>query len=519
MRKTVLSRLQALRPVALGSMMVAAAMTTQAATPFQVDVSTAIDRGIEWLARNGAYNNPSSANDASGLAMLALLEKRASGNAGDPPQGYLGANATDQARLRTAAAFILDRANETSFYAYRDGAWMFGLASYALSGGPDKSVLAPGNADYEDIKQAMDRLVDRALSNQAQPSNVGGANPARWGYWCYSNYACEDSSTTQFVSAGLDAAKVFYSSVKAGDQSYADAARLAGINTALARTKVAYELNGAATGSDNASCNIVSPTERGHGYNSAASSGYKPSLAQTSSGIYIQLFGGSDVNTPAVQQYMEWVRNHYRWQDLAGMGNFWSDYSYWYYLWSSFKGMEVLRQSGVAVAPGNLGPNSYGTLAPNAACAVRQENKTPATYARVASFGAGAAGYYGAEVKSQYFDYAHQILTHQCYDGSLPLGGQDGYFGCNGSPSRWDSYAEQSYALLVLQRSTGVVIQRCDVDGDGDVDRSDVNLIRAAIGSVPGANDPRDDNLDGKVTVNDVRSCTLRCTRASCATN
>jgi hypothetical protein len=88
MRKTVLSRLQALRPVALGSMMVAAAMTTQAATPFQVDVSTAIDRGIEWLARNGAYNNPSSANDASGLAMLALLEKRASGNAGDPPQGY-----------------------------------------------------------------------------------------------------------------------------------------------------------------------------------------------------------------------------------------------------------------------------------------------------------------------------------------------------------------------------------------------------------------------------------------------
>jgi hypothetical protein len=293
MRKTVLSRLQALRPVALGSMMVAAAMTTQAATPFQVDVSTAIDRGIEWLARNGAYNNPSSANDASGLAMLALLEKRASGNAGDPPQGYLGANATDQARLRTAAAFILDRANETSFYSYRDGAWMFGLASYALSGGPDKSVLAPGNADYEDIKQAMDRLVDRALSNQAQPSNVGGANPARWGYWCYSNYACEDSSTTQFVSAGLDAAKVFYSSVKAGDQSYADAARSGWQSTPrLARTKVAYELNGAATGSDNASCNIVSPTERGHGYNSAASSGYKPSLAQTSSGIYIQLFGG-----------------------------------------------------------------------------------------------------------------------------------------------------------------------------------------------------------------------------------
>ena len=49
------------------------------------------------------------------------------------------------------------------------------------------------------------------------------------------------------------------------------------------------------------------------------------------------------------------------------------------------------------------------------------------------------------------------------------------------------------------------------------MDRSDISLIRAAVGTVPGANDPRDDNLDGKVTVVDVRSCTLRCTRAACA--
>jgi hypothetical protein len=214
------------------------------------------------------------------------------------------------------------------------------------------------------------------------------------------------------VSAGLDAAKVFYASVKAGDQSYADAARLGWQSTPrLARTKVAYELNGAATGSDNASCNIVSPTERGHGYNSAASSGYKPSLAQTSSGIYIQLFGGSDVNSTGMfSSTWSGCATTTAGRTLAGMGNFWSGCSYWYYLWSSFKGMEVLRQSGVAAAPGNLGPNSYGTLAPNAACAVRQENKTPATYARVASFGAGAAGYYGAEAKNQYFDYAHQII-------------------------------------------------------------------------------------------------------------
>lgn len=520
MRKTVLSHRLALRPVALGGLLVTAALTAQAATPFQVDVATAIDRGVEWLANSGAFTNPSSAGDASGLAMLALLEKRASGNPVDPPQGYIGANATDQGRLRSAASYILDRANETSFYAYRDGAWMFALASYALSGGPDKSVLAPGNADYETIKEAMDRLVDRAVANQAQPSNVGGANPARWGYWCYTGYWCEDSSTTQFVSAGLDAAKVFYASAKAGDQAYADAVRLAAINTALARVKTAYELN-ATTGSDNPGCDVLTPTERGHGYNSFASSSYKPSLAQTASGIYIQLFGGSDVNTPSVQHYLEWMRNHYRWQDLDSMGNWWSANTYWYYLWSSFKGMEVLRQSGVAPLPGNLGPDAYGSLpaASAPACVVRQENKNPASYARVASFGAGAVGYYGAEVKSQYFDYAHQILSHQCYDGSLPITGSDGRFACNAAPGNWDQFAAQSYALLVLQRSTGVVIQRCDVDGDGDVDRNDVNLIRAAIGTAPGANDPRDDNLDGKVTINDVRSCTLRCTSAKCAVN
>ena len=78
------------------------AVSAHAATPFEQDVSTAIDRGITYLATIGAYNNPSSVGDSSGLPMLALLEKRASGIATDPPQGYTGANATDQARLRTA---------------------------------------------------------------------------------------------------------------------------------------------------------------------------------------------------------------------------------------------------------------------------------------------------------------------------------------------------------------------------------------------------------------------------------
>ena len=514
--------------VVCATMTMAVGSAQAANTPFQQDVSAAIDRAIEFLANQGVYNNPSSEGNfgANGLAMQALLEKRASGDLSSPPQGYVGATPTDQGRLRTAAAFILDRANETSFYAYVDGQWIFALSGYALTSGPDKSALGAGiagNADYETIKQAMDRMVDRTLANQRKASN-GYPNPANQGYWCYTNAGCEDSSTTQFAAAGLHAAKTFYTSAKSGDGGpFADAARAALIDAALARTKTAYALNGG-TGSDNPNCAAVTPTERGHGYSSPAE-GYKPSLQQTASGIYIQLFGGSDVNTPAVQNYMEWVRNHYRWQDLDNLGNFWPSESWGYYLWSSFKAMELIRQSGVVTAVGNLGPDSFGKLAGVAGCAVRQQNKVPASYARVPSFGAGAVGYYAAELAGQYFDYAHQIISAQRYDGSLPINGNDGKFNVSvpGAPSPTSGWqggadaAHQSYLLLVLQRSVGNVIQKCDVDGDGDVDTADLQAIRLKIGTVPAANDPRDANGDGKINIADVRSCSQVCTKASCA--
>ncbi len=59
----------------------------------------------------------------------------------------------------------------------------------------------------------------------------------------------------------------------------------------------------------------------------------------------------------------------------------------------------------------------------------------------------------------------------------------------------------------------------CDVDADGDIDTVDLALIRAGIGQTPAPGDARDATGDGKITINDVRACTLRCTRPSCATN
>jgi hypothetical protein len=500
-----------------GAALFLAASSAQAAlSNFQADVATAIDRGLNWFSVNGAFNNPSAAGDAAGLVMEALLEKRPSGIPTDPPQGYNNSSPVDQGRLRALATYIINQTNlegPANFYAYRDGARLFALAEYAVTGGPDKSVLGTTIT----IKQAVDMLVDRTVARQRKaPAFPAAINQ---GYWCYNDANCEDSSTTQFAAAGLNAAKVFYTSGKFGDPAntgpFNDAARTAQINTALALTKTAYELN-ALNGSDygttvNANCQVMNATERGHGYNAKS---WRPSLAQTASGVYIQQFGGSDVNTPMVQNYMQWLKNRYRYTDLDSLGNSWPTLTWSYYMWSSFKAMELIRQSGVIRAIGNIGPDDMGTLPVGTAaagdCAVRETNKDPAPLTRVASFGAGGAGYYAAEPKNQYFDYAHQILSYQCPAGS-------GFFGCNGAPGYWDQWSHQAYQLLVLLRATGNAIQKCDVNGDGRIDALDINLIRSGIGSVPVPNDVRDANNDGRLTMVDVRQCTLVCSSANCA--
>jgi hypothetical protein len=72
---------------------------------------------------------------------------------------------------------------------------------------------------------------------------------------------------------------------------------------------------------------------------------------------------------------------------------------------------------------------------------------------------------------------------------------------------------------VLFDLTVNSLVSVCDVNGDGSVDTIDLNLIRAAMGQVPAANDPRDANGDGKITINDVRTCTLQCTRAGCTTN
>ena len=57
----------------------------------------------------------------------------------------------------------------------------------------------------------------------------------------------------------------------------------------------------------------------------------------------------------------------------------------------------------------------------------------------------------------------------------------------------------------------------CDVNNDGFINRTDINLILSAIGLSVGPNDPRDADGDLKITVLDARKCVLACTKTNCA--
>lgn len=58
-----------------------------------------------------------------------------------------------------------------------------------------------------------------------------------------------------------------------------------------------------------------------------------------------------------------------------------------------------------------------------------------------------------------------------------------------------------------------------DLDGDGDVDRNDSDILLGDLGEpLIGADDPRDLDGDGAITSQDVRQLALLCTRRSCAT-
>ncbi len=386
------------------------------------DVEASIDRGLGWLVaeRRDVFSDPSGAGEAAGLAALALLERRRPERPLRPASGYLGASPADQQRLDAVFAYILRRAvhgeNDVpiGFKAYRDGADLMALSVYLRTGG----------GRINDARLAVNAIVDRTLASQ-------GAH----GYWSYTNGMRRDSSTTQLVMAGLGAARAVYN-----DPRFADAARLAAVDAATARTREAYALNGLGDPEP------LDDDERGHGYEV----GNSPSYQQTASGLWCQIIGGAGLNDASVQAYLRWLRNRYQYTAIVGPNGS-SAKSYLYYLWASTRAYTFLDESGLSPDEGSLSPADLGFLPPDPdVFEFRELRRDPLADAPLAE---GEPGAYGDEQPGWYYDIAYTLMSYQGEDGHFVPVRPANLMG-DWAPS-CNVVAGKAYALLVLERSVG----------------------------------------------------------------
>jgi len=88
----------------------------------------------------------------------------------------------------------------------------------------------------------------------------------------------------------------------------------------------------------------------------------------------------------------------------------------------------------------------------------------------------------------------------------------------NDVPHVWQQAYLYTTAMLVFGSRDEPVPPRCDVTGDGGVDRADIDALVIATGdTATGLLDPRDLDEDGRIGVADARGCALRCDRPDCA--
>ncbi len=390
-------------------------------TNFSRDVSDAIDDGISWLDSIGVFNNPAGLSgpdrNALGLAALSIMERRVSADQNAASAGYGNATAEDQVRIQSLITYIINRATNASFSAYRDGGDLMAISLYARTGGPSQA----------DAITAINNIFDRMRSGQGSH-----------GYWAYSGPGT-DSSTTQLVVAGLAGARAVFS-----DQRFVDPVRLGQLNTMTSTTANAYATRSTAGDLTN--------DGRGHGYSPT----HAPSFQQTASGLWSQIIGGYDLNSQSVQEYLKWLYLRYNYQTIEPYRNSWPQ-AHLYYMWSSAKAYTFLEDSGAVAAPGNLDTQDLGTLPSNAAPSanVRLLHRDPSADPRVTRRGPEGAGYYNSihELPRWYYDYAYTLMGLQDVNGRFVS-----------NLNSWNRIASHSYAMLVLERSVG---GGC-VDSDND---------------------------------------------------
>ncbi|MBT3878408.1 MAG: HYR domain-containing protein [Candidatus Scalindua sp.] len=466
----------------------------RAETKFEKDVSAAIDDGLTYLRNVNAFTDDSySGHDgqrrARGLALLALLEKRT--NFGDPVNGYSGSSVADKALAEATVIKILEDnlfGAQRRFQAYQHGSNLMALTFYAKTGGPEVTnshiaktewhwingawVLVTTPAGSFTLRQAIDKMVTEAIDAQGKsvysPDDV--LSPDDNGFWIY-EYQGDDSSTTQFVVAGLAAAKGYY--IDQGDTAALD--RRDDITAVLARTAAGYYEQQNSDG--------------GEGYDVSSS---RSSYQQTASALWCLLLGGSDLNHSAVQAKLNWQYQRYNYQTIYAAFESWHQ-PYYYHLWSSAKAYTLIEESGVLpdeVPPGsgiyNLTTTDIGTL-PTAPITVashgvdrsdyRLAHRNPLADVRPTprkdgiTTGENDPGFYSVENQRWYYDFAYSLMTQQNTNTASSDFGQftNTQYINNGATlwtsAGWNRYAEHAYAILILERALGGAC--LDTDGDG----------------------------------------------------
>ncbi|MCE4558026.1 hypothetical protein [Pelomonas cellulosilytica] len=121
-------------------------------------------------------------------------------------------------------------------------------------------------------------------------------------------------------------------------------------------------------------------------------------------------------------------------------------------------------------------------------------------------------------------DGAAGIVTIEAFNGIGPYTGYNFYNDSSiddlTGEILQEAYQSTAAYLAAVWKTHFQTPQRrtCDVDGNGSIDRLDLNAILAARNApADGATDPRDADGNGTVDINDARLCALRCTAQNCA--
>ena len=283
-------------------------------TPFGERVNEAIERGLQYFrgqqAGNGSFG---PTQQATGLATLCFLEKRASADWNAQPVGYAGMDAADQDRVRRAIAYLIQSDGGLrggGAQSYITGSSLMAIAVYLSTGGPDD--VGAGTP----VRQALANGV-RAL--QATQGNRG-ANIGGWNYEGPENDG--DLSTTQFAMAGLSAAE----------------AVAAGSAAPLARSP---EFVRNATQGDGGSI-----------YRGGQQGRYSSSSSMTASGLWALRLAGVPPEDPRTQEKLRWLQQNYRYDSHVN-DNF--QQSYYYYLWAAAKGFEVTEEAANGISSQDIG--------------------------------------------------------------------------------------------------------------------------------------------------------------------